>query len=90
MESIFINGLKKPGSILPGGEKIAIPRGHITTGIRIAGVDNWADAIFVSPSIAYSSHPAYAGRLVANGSQWCCLINVKFNLGALRLFLVQC
>ena len=62
LESIVINGLKPSGSKLSNGKVVEPPKGHIPLGLKVDGIDNWAGAVFVSPSILYSSHIAYSER----------------------------
>ena len=52
--------------------------GHIQRGKTINGIDNWSDAIFVSPSIYYAGHPVYSKVMVNNENQrWCPIVQVK-------------
>ena len=51
LESIIRIGLKPSGTKLPDGTEIKTLPGHYTLDDTIAGVKNWAKAIFVSPSI---------------------------------------
>merc|ERR1712224_47752 len=44
-------------SELPGGVK----DGHIELGEEVYGIDNWADAVFLSPSHKYTMAPHYGG-----------------------------
>lgn len=67
-------GLKRPGDKV--GEKyVKIPKGHIEKGVSLDGIDDWANAIFVSPSIKYASDGAYSDRIVTPGNcEWCLLV----------------
>ena len=62
--SILKNGLKMPGEILENGIKIRPMKGHIDFGKTIFNQKNWAKAIFVSPSIFYSSNPVIQKELI--------------------------
>ena len=69
VESILARGL------LPAGTRgIKPPPGHFGLGETFYGVENWAAAIFVSPSILYSSHKAYSERVTSTNEEWCILI----------------
>ena len=46
------------GNLIAGGTEVNQPIGHYTKNSRPAGFD--VDQIFVSPSIKYSGHEAYA------------------------------
>lgn len=54
MESIAINGLKKPGSKV-GDRVIEINKDNIREGVEFNGDKDWARNIFVSPSIHYAA-----------------------------------
>ena len=60
--SILKNGLKASGESLDDGTYIKPPPGHYELGMKFDGIENWAAAIFVSPSVTYASHVCYAGR----------------------------
>ena len=68
LESIIEKGL------IPAGiDGIQPPSGHFSLGNEYFGVQNWAAAIFISPSILYAGHAAYADRVVSQDQQWCVL-----------------
>ena len=60
--SILKNGLKASGESLDDGTYIKPPAGHYELGMKFDGIENWAAAVFVSPSVTYASHVCYAGR----------------------------
>ena len=61
--------------LLPAGSAgISPPPGHYRLGETFYGVENWAAAIFVSPSLMYSAHAAYSERITSENEQWCVLI----------------
>lgn len=86
LDSIFQYGLKLPGARLPNGISVSVPPGHIPLGKEVGGFENWALAIFVSPSVAYAAHAAYAERVVSDGKEWCCLVNVRVQRGSFTTF----
>ena len=40
------------------------------------GVQNWAAAVFVSPSMIYASNSAYSERITVGDSKWCVVVKV--------------
>jgi hypothetical protein len=80
IKSILECGLLKSGSATPEGDKIEPPRGHIELGTTLSGIENWAGAVFASPSILYASERAYSEWIEGlDGSKWCCVIKVLVN-----------
>lgn len=77
LESIIKIGLKPSGSKLPNGKEIKTLPGHYSLDDTIAGVKNWAKAIFVSPSIFYSAHACYAERIMSNSERWAVLVETR-------------
>ena len=91
IESILRNGLKEAGSKMMGGEMSGIitpKNGHIQFGKKINNIKNWAKAIFVSPSIFYSTHPIYAERINSTffGNSWAVLIETRLLPGSYKAF----
>ena len=76
IESILKHGILKSGSKTPLGEQIKPPRHHFQLSETIAGVQNWAAAVFVSPSILYASHGCYSDRITVGDSKWCVVVKV--------------
>lgn len=74
LEPLFRGGLQllKPGDVALGGAAIGIRPGHIPRTIRrknlYTGLEEDFDVnqVFTSPSIRYSSHPAYAQQFVVD------------------------
>lgn len=62
--SIFKNGLRKPGSVVDG-KKIEELRGHFERGFEYDEVENWSEAVFLSPAISYASLYSYADRFAS-------------------------
>ena len=77
LESIFTNGLKKPGEIINNNKKVKPRKGHIDFGNTFYDIKNWAKAIFVSPSIFYSSCSCYSEKIISNGKKWRIVVEVK-------------
>jgi hypothetical protein len=59
---------------LENGERIKPLPGHISESATIAGIKNWAKAIFVSPSLFYSSDVVYAERIISRKKSWAVLV----------------
>ena len=74
--SIAENGLQPPGSRLKSGKMIETQQGHIKLGIRLGQFNNWAEAIFISPSIFYASDIVYSERIVSQNVRFCCIVEV--------------
>mmetsp|Transcript_46645 Transcript_46645/g.129774 ORF Transcript_46645/g.129774 Transcript_46645/m.129774 type:complete len:432 (-) Transcript_46645:89-1384(-) len=81
MESILRTGLRPAGSC-----GIKPPSGHIPLGRTVFGIKDFAAAVFVSPDLAYSSHPAYAGRITAGGEEWLTLMLARVRPGSFQTF----
>ena len=77
LESIVRNGLKPSGSTLSNGQKIEPLPGHISIDKTVSGIKNWAKAVFVSPSIFYSSDAVYAERINSDSKRWAVLIEAR-------------
>jgi hypothetical protein len=69
VRSILADGLVIPGTVVGVGKRIAPPKNHIARGRKAFKVDDFADAIFLSPSVHYSSDPAYAVAFPYNDRQ---------------------
>ena len=77
LESILRYGLKPSGSTLPDGSKIKPPSNHYKLGKTHFGITNWANAIFLSPSIPYASHACYSERIFSGNNQWCIMVRAR-------------
>lgn len=53
--SIMKHGLQAAGTVLSPGHQISIQAGHIALNKRVGTIDNWAQAVFISPSIFYAA-----------------------------------
>jgi hypothetical protein len=81
LESIIKNGLKPSGTKLKDGTSINPLPGHIDINKTVAGIKNWAKAIFVSPSLFYASDVVYAERIMSNNQTWAVLIEGRLKPG---------
>ncbi len=79
IKSIFQYGLLPSGAQLPNGELIKPPSNHFQLGTTYAGVEDWARAIFVSPSFMYASHQCYSEYTAKDNSGWCVVVKALVN-----------
>jgi hypothetical protein len=77
LKSIAEVGLKPPGVKLDNGNEIQIPVNHIQRNINYESFPDWANGIFVSPSIFYAAHPAYSKEISFKNEQWKVLVEVR-------------
>ena len=64
--------------LLPTGSNGIEPRpGHISLGKSNFEIENWAAALFVSPSIQYAGHVVYSERVLSESRQWCVLVKAR-------------
>jgi hypothetical protein len=80
--SILAHGLRASGTALPDGTRIAPPSSHFALGRTHEGVENWAGAIFVSPSVSYASHACYAERVRSGSAMWAVIIECAVRPGS--------
>jgi hypothetical protein len=69
VRSILADGLIIPGTVTTSGKRINPPKNHIARDETVFGVPDFAAAIFVSPSVYYSSNPTYARAFSYDGQQ---------------------
>ncbi|CAF1123691.1 unnamed protein product [Rotaria sp. Silwood1] len=60
IESILMDGLVMPSTVVSNGFRICPPPNHIPRGKEAFGINDFSNGIFVTPSIHYCSDPAYA------------------------------
>ena len=77
LESIVEIGLKPSGGKLKNGKEIQVCVSHIGRRLTFDEFHDWANAIFVSPSIFYSASPAYAKDISCNNELWKVLVEVR-------------
>ena len=77
LESIMFHGLYPSGTKLSDGTEIKPLEGHIPLKTSLEGFDDWAKAIFVSPSIFYAGHPVYARRICSNNIEYSVIIETR-------------
>ena len=77
LESIMKHGLLAPGSKLESGVELEPQKNHIGSHQSMDNFDDWAKAIFVSPSILYALDPCYSQKIDSGGEKWSVLVEVK-------------
>ena len=81
LESILRHGLIPSGSKLHCGLTFSPSLHHVKLGLKCFGIDNWANAVFVSPRITYASHVSYSERISSANKEWCVLIRAYVKPG---------
>ena len=66
IRSILMDGLVMANTVVSSGIRVCPPPNHIARGVQAFGIKDFANAIFVSPSIHYSSDPVYAVSFTYN------------------------
>ncbi|CAF4032512.1 unnamed protein product [Rotaria sp. Silwood1] len=69
VRSILTDGLIIPGTVTTSGKRINPPKNHIDRNVKVFDVPDFAAAIFVSPSVYYSSNRTYARAFSYGGEQ---------------------
>ena len=82
LESIIRYGLRPSGSKLENGASVNVNPGHIPLSHTVSGIQYWAQAIFVSPSIFYAANPVYAQRINSCSHRWSILVETRVRPGA--------
>ena len=86
LESIMKYGLYPSGSKLENGTEIKPLEGHVPLGVKVEDIQDWAKAIFVSPSVFYAGHPIYAKPIKSNGIEYSVLVETRINPHEYRKF----
>ena len=81
LESIVRYGLRPSGSKLENGASVNVNPGHIPLSHTVSGIQYWAQAIFVSPSIFYAANPVYAERISSCSERWSVLVETRVKPG---------
>ncbi|CAF3184878.1 unnamed protein product [Rotaria sp. Silwood2] len=82
LESIVKHGLHPAGTVLSPGHQISPQNGHIRLNMKIGSFTNWANAIFISPSIFYAADIAYSERIFSDNQRWCVLVETRVKPGS--------
>ena len=81
LESIMNYGLRPSGTKLENGKEINPIAGHIKLNKKVQNIENWAKAIFVSPSIFYAADVVYAERIMSSNERYSVIIQCKVKPG---------
>ena len=81
LESIMKYGLYPSGSTLEDGTEIKPLPGHVKLKTKVDKFEDWAKAIFVSPSIFYAGHPVYAKKIDSDGITYSVLVETRIKPG---------
>ncbi|CAF4878847.1 unnamed protein product [Rotaria sp. Silwood1] len=60
VRSILVDGLVVPGTVVSNGSRVTRRKNHIRRNREAFNIADYADAIFLSPSVHYSCDPTYA------------------------------
>ena len=82
LESIMKYGLRPSGTKLENGNEINPLKGHIKLNKKVQNIENWAKAIFVSPSIFYAADIVYAERIMSNNERYSVIVQCKVRPGS--------
>ena len=77
LESIAEIGLKPAGGLNKKGEEIEVCFSHIQRDRTVDKIKDWANGIFVSPSIFYCSYDAYAKEICCDNELYKVLVEVR-------------
>lgn len=77
LESIMEKGLIIPGTKLKNGVELEPKMNHISRYKPVDEIEDWAKAIFVSPSILYALDTCYSERIYSEGERWGILIETR-------------
>ena len=77
LESIAEIGLKPAGGKLKNGDELQVCISHIGRDKTIDKIPDWANGIFVSPSIFYCGYPAYAKEIAIKNETYRVLVEVR-------------
>ena len=77
LESIMEKGLIVPGNKLKNGVELEPKENHISRFKPVDKIEDWAKAIFVSPSIFYALDPCYSKNIDSEGEKWGILIETR-------------
>jgi len=82
LQSIMQHGLHAAGTTLSPEHRIFTQEGHIALNRRVGSYENWANAIFISPSIFYAADAVYSERIFSDGQRWCVLVEARAKPGS--------
>ncbi|CAF0810978.1 unnamed protein product [Rotaria sordida] len=82
LSSIMQYGLQSAGTVLSSEHRVSTQEGHIHLNIKVGSIENWANAIFISPSIFYAADRVYSERIFSDNQRWCVLVETRVKPGS--------
>jgi ankyrin repeat protein len=82
VHSILMDGLVVPGTLVASGARVTPPANHFPLYANIYDISNFASAIFVSPSIYYSSDPVYSTSFEYEGKRLLTVLECSIKTGS--------
>ncbi|CAF4120098.1 unnamed protein product [Adineta steineri] len=86
IRSILMDGLVMPSTVVSNGFRVCPPAGHIARGVQAFGIPDFANALFVSPSIHYCSDPVYAVTFSSGDQQMIAVLDCRIRNDAFKAF----
>ncbi|CAF0937556.1 unnamed protein product [Rotaria sordida] len=86
IRSILMDGLVMANTVVSSGIRVCPPKNHIARGVEAFGIKDFANAIFVSPSIHYCSDPVYAVSFSNNDQLTIVVLECRVKKGAFDAF----
>ncbi|UJR21018.1 hypothetical protein I4U23_024118 [Adineta vaga] len=86
IRSILMDGLVMPSTVVSSGFRVCPPDNHISRGVKAFNIDDFANAIFVSPSIHYCSDPVYAITFPFNDQEMIAVLDCRIANDSFRAF----
>ncbi|UJR11242.1 hypothetical protein I4U23_015424 [Adineta vaga] len=81
LSSIMKYGLHPAGTTLSPNHHVSTQAGHIALNKKVGAFDNWANAVFISPSIFYAADIVYSERIFSDNQRWCVIIETRVKPG---------
>ena len=86
IRSILMDGLVMANTVVSSGIRVCPPDNHIARGVEAFNIKDFANAIFVTPSIHYCSDPAYAVPFRHNDQLTIVVLECRVKKGAFDAF----
>ena len=77
LESIAEIGLKPPGTLLKNGKENKVCVHHIERDVTVDNIPDWANGIFVSPSIFYCAHPSFSKEISSKNEKYKVFVELR-------------
>ena len=86
IRSILMDGFVMPSTVVSNGFRVCPPPGHIARGEEAFDIPDFANAIFVSPSIHYCSDPVYAVNFPYDDQLMIAVLECRVKKGEFKAF----